>query len=208
VADGPSQTAAGTRLPREERRAHFLDIAAEIIVEQGVDALTMEGLAQRAGVSKALGYRYFDNRDDVLIALLHRENARYDERVAEALLEARTFDTRIRAMIDVFLDTVAERAALFAALMQARLGDGSPFEEERRRRSLEVEAFLAGMVAAETGVDEPTARIAASIFLTGTLGLIIAWVERGFPRETVVDTYVALAVGAVEQLRTVDRDRS
>jgi AcrR family transcriptional regulator len=190
-----------TRLTGEQRRENFLDIAAEIIVEQGLEGLTMEGLAARAGVSKALGYRYFENRDALLVAVLQRESSRYDTRVATALQGASTFEDRARAMVDVFLDAVAERGALFTVLTQARLSDDSAFEAERKRRNRQVEEYMARLLQAESGVDDESALIASSIFLMGALGLIIAWVERDLPRERVVDTFVKMAKGALDALR-------
>ena len=81
----PMARGRGARLSRDERRAHFLDMAAEIITEHGADSVTMEGVAARAGVSKALGYRYFTNRDDLLMALFDREMAILDHRISTAV---------------------------------------------------------------------------------------------------------------------------
>jgi len=47
------------RLPRNERREQLLDVAAGLILEKGTEAVTMEGVAAAAGVSKGLGYAYF-----------------------------------------------------------------------------------------------------------------------------------------------------
>ena len=51
------------RLSKEARRSQLLDTAGELLLRDGVDALTMEGIGQGAGASKTLGYAYFDNVD-------------------------------------------------------------------------------------------------------------------------------------------------
>jgi AcrR family transcriptional regulator len=51
------------------RRA-LLDAAAELIAESGPAALTMRGVAQRAGVGKATVSRRFGNRAGLMLALL------------------------------------------------------------------------------------------------------------------------------------------
>ena len=51
----------GARLTAAQRKQQFLDVAAQLVVEQGADTVTMEAVAARAGVSKALSYRYFSN---------------------------------------------------------------------------------------------------------------------------------------------------
>ncbi len=61
------------RLSKQARRAQLLDTAGELLLRDGVDALTMEGIGQGAGASKTLGYAYFDNVDHVIVALRERE---------------------------------------------------------------------------------------------------------------------------------------
>ena len=56
---------SGTRLTRAARREQLLDAAAQLGAAS-LDSVTMEGLAAQAGVSKALPYKFFANRDEVL----------------------------------------------------------------------------------------------------------------------------------------------
>ena len=71
----------GARLSAAQRREQFLDVAAQLVVEQGADAVTMEAVAARAGVSKALSYRYFDNAGALLVALFEREVIDLDRKI-------------------------------------------------------------------------------------------------------------------------------
>ena len=60
--------------PRQQRRIQrtreLLDIAEQILLEEGVDALTMVHLARRASAGVGALYRYFPSKDD-LVAALH-----------------------------------------------------------------------------------------------------------------------------------------
>ena len=57
------------------RRA-LLDAATELFAESGPAALTMRGVAQRAGVGKATVSRRFGNRAGLMLALLdHSDNS-------------------------------------------------------------------------------------------------------------------------------------
>lgn len=58
------------RMKREGRRAQLMETARAIIENEGVSALTMAGLSERAGVSKPVVYDHFDNSEDVIVALL------------------------------------------------------------------------------------------------------------------------------------------
>ena len=75
------------RLSKEARRSQLLDTAGELLLRDGVDALTMEGIGQGAEASKTLGYAYFDNVDHVIVALRERELGRLYVRVKEAAAE-------------------------------------------------------------------------------------------------------------------------
>jgi AcrR family transcriptional regulator len=69
-------------VPRAERREQLLDLALELIVTEGFEALTMEALAARAGVGKPVVYRVFPGALPLLGALVQREQRR-----AEAALD-------------------------------------------------------------------------------------------------------------------------
>jgi AcrR family transcriptional regulator len=107
---------APTRLPRAARREHLLDVAAGLILDGGVDAVNMEAVAARAGVSKGLGYAYFDNSSDLLVALYDREMSDLEQRTLAGMREASDFEGKIRAAVSAWFDLVAERGALLGAL--------------------------------------------------------------------------------------------
>lgn len=82
------------RLPRAERREQLLDVTLDLLAEEGFDSVTMEAIARRAGVNRAIVYRNFANLQLLLLALLRRE------------------DARTRATLDGLLDVeAADRAA-------------------------------------------------------------------------------------------------
>ena len=101
---GASGTRREVRLTREQREATFLDAAAEILVNKGIDGLTMEGLARQAGVSKAIPYRFFGNSESVLLALYDRESRLNDELLAIAVEQADGLEAKLRAAAGVWID--------------------------------------------------------------------------------------------------------
>ena len=56
------------RLGREERREALLDAASALAVGGEPEAITMDAVAERAGVSRPLVYRHFPNREDLIAA--------------------------------------------------------------------------------------------------------------------------------------------
>lgn len=61
------------RMPPDERRAQLLDAALHLVVTRGHPAVTMEAVAEQAGVTKPVVYGQFAGIAELLAALLRRE---------------------------------------------------------------------------------------------------------------------------------------
>src|SRR4051812_18278631 len=55
---------------KQERRRAILAAAEGLVVQRGVQTLTMSEVGERAGVAKATLYLYFQTREELLLALL------------------------------------------------------------------------------------------------------------------------------------------
>lgn len=73
------------RLPRSERREQLLDVALRLIAEHGFRGLSMEAVAREAEIAKTVVYDVFGNQEQLLSALLEREQARVLEAIVEAV---------------------------------------------------------------------------------------------------------------------------
>jgi AcrR family transcriptional regulator len=62
-------------------RLHLLTTAREMLAEQGADRLTMDGLAQRAGLGKGTVFRRFGTRAGIFQALLDDDERTFQEQV-------------------------------------------------------------------------------------------------------------------------------
>ena len=77
--------------PRAERadaarnRQVLLACAREILAEQGPDRLTMDGLAERAGLGKGTVFRRFGSRAGIFQALLDDDERAFQEQVLSGL---------------------------------------------------------------------------------------------------------------------------
>jgi polyketide synthase 12 len=62
-------------------RLHLLATAKEMLAEQGPDRLTMDGLAERAGLGKGTVFRRFGTRAGIFQALLDEDERDFQHRV-------------------------------------------------------------------------------------------------------------------------------
>jgi len=63
---------------RERRRRQLLEVAAHLIVVEGVDAARMARIADLAGCARPLVYHYFETREDLLLALVLDAEERFE----------------------------------------------------------------------------------------------------------------------------------
>jgi AcrR family transcriptional regulator len=98
------------RLPRDQRREQLLDAAMTVLAGCGLHELSMESVAESAGVGKPVLYTAFGTRGELVEALLHREHQRGMEQVLAAMPD----DLTIAGPTNAYAATV--RAFLAAAL--------------------------------------------------------------------------------------------
>jgi AcrR family transcriptional regulator len=84
-AGATTERVRAAHLGPDRRRPQVLDTALELVLERGVDAVTMGAIAQRLGVTRPVVYACYGGRSEVLTALLEREQRRLLRSVLAAL---------------------------------------------------------------------------------------------------------------------------
>lgn len=131
------------RLTREGRRRQLLDTAKSIVRDEGVDALSLGRLAERAGISKPVAYDHFDSRDTLLTDLYREIDEAQVDALRRALAErAGCLDEIARIIGDSYmacsLALGGEWHAIAAALQ------GSESMEKIQRELIDVYVSLVG----------------------------------------------------------------
>ncbi len=113
---------ARRRLSPDQRRGELLDIGAELFAAKPYEAVLMEDVAARAGVSRALMYRYFRSKRDFFAAIF--------QRASDRLLRATEVDSDlsmaewVKAGLDAHFDYfVANARTILVANRGALCGD-------------------------------------------------------------------------------------
>jgi AcrR family transcriptional regulator len=191
--------AVSPRLSHADRRRQLLDAAASLIIERSLDAVTMEGVAARAGVSKALPYRFFTNRDDLLIALYDREADILTRRMREATKSVDRFEDRVRAITETWLEGLSERGLVLGMLVLASPLAG-PIEERRQRMVVGLAREWGGAVAREFGIEEHRAQRMMTVVILGSQALIPFWRQQPDQRKALIDDFVGYVVAGIGSL--------
>ena len=83
-----------------ETRDIILDVAEKLIYKSGIAATGMDFLVKTAGVSRKSIYRYFANKDDLVIAALQRRDLRWMHWFTTRVEQAPTSGERLLALFD------------------------------------------------------------------------------------------------------------
>jgi AcrR family transcriptional regulator len=63
---------ARSKEQKKERKEEILNAASELLQRDGLDNVSLNGIARHAGVSKANIYRYFESREDIYLHLAQK----------------------------------------------------------------------------------------------------------------------------------------
>jgi AcrR family transcriptional regulator len=164
-----------------------LDVAAVRVVEHGVAQMSMERLAEWAGVSKALPYAHFHNVEAVLVALYQREWVAIGRSIVAAL-DAAGPDADLAAVrAAAYLDAVGERAAVIEALTfpGSTIPRAADPDGEGPR-------YSAGLLYRYHGVEKSRALAVAGILQGALIGATTSWLHSGAPRAVVEESLAAV----------------
>lgn len=92
----------------------ILDSAAQLFVAKGVNAVGMSEIASAAGCSRATLYRYFENRQALHIAFVHREARTLGAAIAESVAAISDPRERLETAILSSISTVRSTPTLAA----------------------------------------------------------------------------------------------
>jgi AcrR family transcriptional regulator len=174
-APGTRATAPdGRRLTHADRRDALLDAAAGLVVSTDVDEISMESVADAAGVSRALVYKHFPNRQELLSAVYEREAALLHARISAGVAAAENLTSMIRALVHGALEAQASRGTTIAALAA---GGGRTTEHQalQRRRDGRTLRYFARRAVTELGLNEAEATAACAISLGAIQSVLARW---------------------------------
>jgi len=154
------------------RREQLLDVATEIISEQGFQGVSMQSVARRAGISRPIVYEHFGDLHGLLEAVVARETERARAQVSETELGDLTKGDPAELMLaslSRYLGAVEQHPATWRLVLMPP--EGAPELLRRsivhgRRSVLEslTTAFRPGWLPGDESPDpELTARILSTI---------------------------------------------
>ncbi|WNG43327.1 helix-turn-helix transcriptional regulator [Archangium minus] len=137
----------GTALTREPSRQKILETTRQLVGRLGLVALTVEQIAEAAGVSPVTIYRTFGDKDALLRTMFAELGPRSEAAALFAELDAPLEDTLTRFVLALFRWR-AEQPAFFAMLIFSQ-GEEARYVEQLRERQYGTTDRLARYLAAQ-----------------------------------------------------------
>jgi AcrR family transcriptional regulator len=147
---------ARIRPTREETRQRLFEAAAEVFAEQGIGGASIEAITTAAGFSRGAFYSNFDDKDELVTAMLADHVEQTTRRNLELLARHREPDDFLAALRAVDRSTqdplgrsplLHFELLLYAARVSGHGGEVAEFLDARRRIIIEV---IEGAGLAET----------------------------------------------------------
>ncbi|CDO32591.1 TetR/AcrR family transcriptional regulator [Mycolicibacterium porcinum] len=126
---------------------HILDAADALFTKQDAATVGMHEIAAAAGCSRATLYRYFENRDALYTAYVHREARRLYEEVSEQVATVTDPAQRLIEGVITALNAVRDSPALASWFATAQ----RPIGGEMAEHSEVIRALVEGFVRSLAG---------------------------------------------------------
>ena len=193
----PAKQTPRPYLPAPRRREHLLAAAGRLVREGGWPALSMQGLAAAAGVSRQLVYEHFATADDLYLATLTHLFERTQASTAAIAQAGKSLGDTVRDAFALFLDLPAEERhalrTLAAELEPGRRGLASA----RRRLRNRIASVWVPYVRQQTGVSEPDANALAWMINTAAWGLSDTLADGTLDRRRGIELFVRFVEGTL-----------
>ena len=186
------------RLSPEARREQLLVLGTQLLATRSLDELSIDLLADEAGISRGLLYHYFANKQEFHRAVVGR--AVKDLVVATAPIESADPLVRLLGSLEAYVSYVETNYTGYKSLVQAAAG-GDPtikaLYDDARAQLLDRMFDDAGTNAmGELGfTDTPASRLVVQGWGSMTETMVLRWVEE--PNGVTRDQLIAMLIGAL-----------
>jgi len=190
----------GRRLPADHRREQLLQIGRDLFSAGRYLDVSVNEIAETAGISKGLLYHYFGSKDEFFLS-------GFRERAQELLAACETdpdlpYSEQISCGMKGYLDFVEIHSGLYLNLFRDDIASRPGFAEvvNQTRRALR-DRFLAGL---PPGARAPATRLALKGYFRFAETVILDWLEKRTVDRPVLERLLvsALVNSLISGLRT------
>lgn len=190
-----------TRLSPEQRRTQLLDLGVHMLSRSGLEELSVDVVAEQAGISRGLLYHYFSNKRDFHLAVLRRMAQQVIETTAPS--GTGTPAEQMLSSLEAYVDFVSANHDAYVAFVRAAAGGDATYHRiyEDSRRALTERIFdpAYGDILGSLGLrDDARSRLLVRGWSALVEEMVLAWLEQ--PGSTSRADLLGMLTGALPAL--------
>ena len=197
MVSAAKRTPVKPRLSAQQRRDQIMDSATTLILQRGLLHCTLEEVAATAGISKALIYRHFSSRDELLVALLEREYSVLRGRGLGAFPPDTPFERVVRVATLKAFEYLYERGAILRELASDRSTQQLLQPRDREERMASTRFFVEKSMRTYALPPE-VAQIIAVITINAPLSAARGLRKFGFSPQVSAEVWTEFVLGGWE----------
>ncbi|WP_092807268.1 TetR/AcrR family transcriptional regulator [Rhodococcus globerulus] len=116
-----------TRLSPDERRAQLIDLGARMLAERPLEQISVEDIADQAGVSRGLLFHYFASKSEFHLAIVRHTSHQMLARTEP--IETDDPIATLRSVLASYVDYVTENRTTYVSLLRGT-ASGDPHMRE------------------------------------------------------------------------------
>ena len=200
TSTGPSGKGR-TRLTPDQRRSQLIELGVSLLATRSLDELTIDVLAEEAGISRGLLYHYFGNKQDFREAVVRRAVGDLVEQTAPP--EGGEPLERLLASVAAYVDYVVANYQGYVSIVRGAAGGNETLRQvyEETRAALTDRIFTED-AQGEIIPDTPAARLMVRGWSAMGEEMVLTWVAdpRGVTRDQLLEALAASLPALVDLL--------
>ncbi len=146
----PERTGSRSRMTAAERREQLLDVTLELLCDEGAQAVSIDAIARRAGITRPVIYSQFGDLPGLLDALVDREEKHVLAQIAKAIpsnVGEVHPDEVLLGALTTFLAAIEERPRTWQIVLTPPQGMPSSLHDKVVERREAVVAQITPLIA-------------------------------------------------------------
>lgn len=189
------------RLQTDERRSQLLELGSKLFSTRSYDDISIDEVAQMAGISKGLLYHYFRSKREFYVETIRADSLRLRELTEpdQTLPPA----AQLRTAIDAHLDYIREHGKSYTAVYRSGVTIAPEVQDIlEEHREVVMQWFLRSLGIAKP---KPALRTALRAWIALVESLSLDWIaHRTLPQDALREMLVACYAALHERAQQID----
>ena len=148
-------------------REDILKVSRQLLVKDGFGKMSMRKIARKADVSATSIYLHFQNKDELLLALIESSIANLSDTLENHISDSDDTITKIENMANAFVEFALENPQEYEIIYMVRPEEMPRFPKEKFEQIRKIYELLAGII--QEGCDKGLLKVENSLMTAYTI---------------------------------------